>query len=772
MPAPAHITTLLAARERMRLDVTGAVQGVGFRPLVHRLATSLSLSGFVRNTGVGATVEIEGPRAVIDDFVCRLDAALAPPARIDTRNVTQIPLRWDDDFAIAPSVDLGTQRAVLLPDLATCADCLGEIADPANRRYRYGFTTCVRCGPRYSIIESVPFDRARTVMRHFPMCAACKAEYDNPDCRRFHAETIACPQCGPTIEAWDTTGAVLARGDPALLAAAEAIRAGKIVALLGIGGFQLVLDARNDAAVRLLRARKRRPAKPFAIMVATLAAANSLAHIDDVAVGVLCGAAAPIVLLRARAAAEMLSPNVAPDNPFLGIMLPTTPLHHMLASDLGFPLVVTSGNPGDAPIVADPATALQALGGLADLFLVHDRPIARPVDDSVVRFMARRATILRCARGYAPLRLRSDTTRKSAIGLGGQQKAALAIATGGEIVLGPHIGDLDGTAARDRFAHSVIAMKTLCGTAPDMLACDTHPDYYPTRYAHRSGLPVRGVAHHLAHVVAGMLDNGIDAPVLGVAWDGTGHGGDGTVWGGEFLLVEHNGWRRVGHVRNFPLLGGDAAVREPRRSGLGALYTIFGPGIFDRNDLPPVSACNAAERRVFASMFSGGVNTPLTSSMGRLFDAVASILDLRQTISFEGEAAMAVEFAADGAANTRALAPFSITGDDGMLVADWRALLRDLLAVRQEVVAAGRLAASFHDALASLIVDVARRVGLRHVVLSGGCFQNARLTEGAVAALRADGFEAYWHHNVPPNDGGLAAGQAAWATRVPARDNL
>lgn len=752
--------------KRLRLDITGSVQGVGFRPFVHRLAVSEQLGGFVRNTGTGVSLEIEGRPEAVSRFLARLDAETMPPARIDRRRACWIPVQRERDFAIALSATSDRRSALVLPDLATCSDCLKEIFDPDNRRYRYPFTTCVRCGPRYSIIDAVPYDRARTAMRLFPMCAACQAEHDDPVSRRFHAETNACPVCGPQLALWDAAGNPVATGHWALDSAAEALRAGLIVALKGLGGFQLLVDARKDAAVRRLRERKRRPAKPFALMVPTFADAAAIANVSPEEEQLLCSAAAPIVLLRARSDSTGIAPSVAPSNPWLGIMLPYTPLHHLLMSALRFPIVATSGNGSGEPIVADEKQARERLRQIADVFLVHDRPILRAVDDSVVRVAAGREVVLRCGRGYAPLTFADRCAIAPSLAVGGQQKNAVAVAAGGRITLGPHIGDLELGETRAAFARTIEALTRLCDVFPETVACDKHPDYFSTRFADGLGPKVRHVPHHVAHVLAGMIDNGLDGPVVGVAWDGTGYGDDGTIWGGEFLAVDGSRYRRVAHLLPFRLPGGETAIREPRRAALGALYAVFGAELFAMTDLHPVAAFASDERRLLATMLDRGVNAPWASSAGRLFDAVASMLGLQQRSSFEGEAAIAVESAADRAAQAAALAEPAIIKTRGPLVIDWRPTLSAMVNASRAGISAEGLAAGFHEALVDSIVGIARRVGMARVLLTGGCFQNARLTERALAKLRQAGCDPYWHRRIPPNDGGLAVGQAAFAARA------
>ncbi len=747
--------TIVDRRIRLRLEVTGAVQGVGFRPLVHRLATEAGLGGLVRNTGSGATLEVEGFESDVAQFLARLDQSLLPPASIIERCSTPLVPNGDDSFHIVASAALEAGTATVLPDLVTCDACLAEVLDPLDRRYRYPFTTCTACGPRYSILDTVPFDRDRTSMRHFPMCPACAREYNDPTSRRFHAETISCPDCGPCLR---IAGRDIS-GHAALLAAIEALRDGAIVALKGLGGFQLLVDARNALAVARLRLRKCRPAKPFAVMVPSIAAARELATLTPGEEALLGSVAGPIVLVQARTDVAV-APEVAPNSPRLGLMLPTTPLHHLLLREFGGPLVATSGNRGDEPIISDEADALARLGDIADLFLVHDRPIVRPVDDSVVQMVADEPCVLRLARGYAPLRLVAPVDLPPGLALGGEQKNAMAIARAGAVILGPHIGDLGSAETRLRLRADVTAFAALHGVTPQWVAADAHPDYFSSRLAAELPLPVHCVPHHAAHVLSGMLDNGLDGDVLGIAWDGTGYGEDATIWGGECLAVTRQTVVRVAHFLPFPLPGGDSAAREPRRAAFGALHVIYGSGARSHSVAFP-----EPELHLLDTMLARSVNSPLTSSAGRLFDAAASILGLVQIARFEAEAAMAVEYAAGRSQRVVDLPPIDLVRE-APIVLDWRELLRAMVEARAQSVSVDDLAAAFHRSLSAAIVAVAQRCGIQRVLLTGGCFQNVRLAEVSLAALSAAGFASYSHHRIPPNDGGIAAGQIAWAARM------
>jgi hydrogenase maturation protein HypF len=751
------------ARTRLRIRLRGAVQGVGFRPFVHQRATALGLVGWVSNSNEGVTIEAEGDAAQLAALTELIQKSPPMNATVAAIEIREVEPRGGTAFAIRPSAITGRRGAQVLPDLATCPDCLAELFHPSDRRYRYPFINCTQCGPRYSIIEDIPYDRARTSMRHFPMCAACPAEYENPGDRRFHAEPNACPECGPRLALWDPSGATLARDHEALLSAAAALRGGHIVAVKGLGGFHLFVDARDGAAVRRLRARKRRADKPFAVMFPSLVQVTTSCRVGKIEQALLCGPARPIVQLRC--AGGPVAEAVAPGNPWLGVLLPYAPVHHLLMRELGFPVVATSGNVADEPIVTDETEALDRLAGIADLFLAHDRPIVRPVDDSVVRVVCGRELMLRRARGYAPAPIVVDEIPAGILALGGHLKTTVALTSAGSTVLSQHIGDLETAAARGTYLRSITDLAQLHGVEPQLAVRDLHPDYASSRAAEELGLPVIAVQHHLAHVLACMAEHGIAPPLLGVAWDGTGYGPDGTIWGGEFLLVTEAGWRRVAHLRPFRLPGGEAAAREPRRAALGLLHEAFGEKAFAMTDLAPVAAFSAAERMVLETMLARGINAPLTSSAGRLFDAFAAICGLRQCASYEGQAAAELEWAADGHALRR---PYSFpvreaTKSEARLVIDWQPALQAALSDLATGSAPGAVSGALHDGLAAAIAAVATRIGHRRVILTGGCFQNARLTEATVDALREAGYEPVWHRRVPPNDGGLALGQATWA---------
>jgi hydrogenase maturation protein HypF len=748
---------LPTSRRRVRLIVHGAVQGVGFRPFVFRLATEVQLAGWIQNNPQGLCIEVEGSAQRIDRFLERLRCE-APGSALSHRiEITPLDAIGGTGFEIRESEHVGSRAAWIMADLATCQDCRRELFDVGDRRYRYPFLNCTQCGPRFSIIERLPYDRPNTTMRQFLLCAACQREYDDPRDRRFHAQPIACAECGPRLELWDQRGEKLAERESALTRSVAAIREGAIVAVKGLGGFQVLVDARQERAVQRLRERKRREEKPFALMYASLAAAGVDVEASAEEGRLLESRQAPIVLLRRRARTQV-APAVAPGNPYLGVMLPSTPLQHLLMAELGFPVVATSGNRAEEPIVIDEEEAIIRLAGIADFFLTHNRPIARPMDDSVARVVMGRDQVLRRARGYAPLPITLERPMPPLLAVGGHLKNTVALSLGNDVFLSQHVGDLDTPESIDVFEQATRDLPRLYEIEPVAIACDLHPDYHSTRFAERQQTPIVRVQHHVAHVLACMAEHGLDAPILGVAWDGTGFGQDGTIWGSEFFDVTIGGIRRVAHLRPFPLPGGDLAVREPRRAALGLLYAWLGDALFERDDISLLSAFTAEERDVLAVSLRRGVNAPKTTSAGRLFDAVAALTGIRHYNRFEGQAAMEWEWCGESAQTTEAY-PLPINNCEPALQLDWGPLLDALLADLQAGVDLGMMSARFHAALIEAIVAIARHVEHRRVVLSGGCFLNRRLLEGAARRLTEDGFTPYWPERVPPGDGGIALGQ-------------
>jgi hydrogenase maturation protein HypF len=745
---------------RLRLAVEGTVQGVGFRPFVFREATKRSLDGWVRNASGRVEIEVQGPRPELDEFVVVLSTP-PPPARVSCLVHHELAELPEHGFSIVESDGDGDVLPSLPADSAPCPECLRELAEPSDRRCGYPFIACTRCGPRYSVVTDLPYDRERTCLAAFPLCPACRDDYDDPDNRRFHGEAIACPACGPSLAFFGPDGAVTARRSDALAAAVNALRCGLIVALRGVGGFQLVCDSRHDATVLRLRAQKRREEKPFAVLFASLADAGQHALLGEAEAELLASPEAPIVLCERRAgAAGAVSDAVAPGNPRIGCMLPSSPLHHLLATSTGFPLVCTSGNSSGEPLAIDDEDALERLGTIADVFLSHDRPIARQLDDSLARVDEFGVELLRRARGYAPRSVARLPEGDTVLALGAHLKATAALVTDGALVLGQHVGDLDEARTLAAFERNVAELVRFFRAEPSVIACDLHPDYASTRVAERLSVeldvPLVRVQHHHAHVAAVMAEHGLYEPVLGIAWDGTGLGSDGGAWGGEFLLVDVLGARRFAHLSSFRLPGGDAAARAPWRSALGLLGCAAPESVaaFGERWLAP----DELERLLAA--LDRGVNAPITTSVGRLFDGVAALLDLRRRSSFEGQAAMELEFLASS--EPAGAPPYALPLVDGpyALVGDVRPLVCEVLAELGRGTPKARIAARFHATLVEFAVDIATRAEREHVVLSGGCFQNRLLRTALAGALRDRGHYVAVARDVPCNDGGISAGQA------------
>jgi hydrogenase maturation protein HypF len=818
------------AQARLRVEIHGAVQGVGFRPFVYRLATELSLTGWVINDAQGVFIEVEGPAPVVRRFSERLPAEVPPRAIVQTITTAWLAPAGFTRFEIRHSDNSGAKTVLVLPDIATCPDCLAEVHDPANRRFGYPFTNCTNCGPRFTIIEALPYDRPNTTMRRFTLCPNCQTEYEDPLDRRFHAQPNACPACGPRLMLWTKDegqrpkdeasktdfsssfvvrhSSSIAQGADALRGVVEALRAGQIVAVKGLGGFHLVVDARNDAAIRRLRESKPRRAKPFALMARDLAQIRQFCEVSPEAEALLTSAEAPIVLLpQITNRKSQIANAVAPGNPSLGVMLPYTPLHHLLMQELDFPVVATSGNLSDEPICTDEIEARTRLAGIADAFLVHDRPIARHADDSVAWIVSGAPRLLRRARGYAPLPITLKEAVPTILAVGAHLKNTVSLSVGRQVFISQHIGDLETPEAMAAFERVIADFLRLYEARPVAIAHDLHPEYLSTKWAQTvsdegrktkdeteapfvlrppSSVPVQ---HHHAHLAACLAENQVEGPALGVTWDGTGYGTDGTIWGGEFLLGDAAGYARVAHLRPFRLPGGDAAVKAPRRAALALLWELYGDAALAMDDLPPIRDLRPSERKLLAQMLAKGLNAPVTTSAGRLFDGVAALIGLHGAVSFEGQAAMALEFAAE--AGERGAYPMGLTKDEGRrtkdegrrtaddsssdlhspsfvlghssFVLDWQPLVAALLADLRRGVSQGIMAARFHNTLVAAIGRVAQDVGAARVALTGGCFQNRLLTERAAERLQRAGFEVLLHRQVPPNDGGISLGQVVVA---------
>lgn len=760
-----------AERLRLSIVVRGAVQGVGFRPFVYRLAQELGLEGWVSNSMAGVHIEIEGPKNFLDAFHVRLSREKPQRSFLQSVEASFLDPVGYTGFEIRESTDTGPGIPLILPDIATCPECLQDVFNIGNRRYLYPFTNCTNCGPRYSIIESLPYDRVGTSMKLFDMCPACKHEYADPADRRFHAQPNACPVCGPHLELWSAEGKVLSAHRQAMIQAVKSLREGKILALKGMGGFQLLVDARNDQAVRELRRRKHRDEKPFALMAPSINAAKKFCNISLLEERLLLSPEAPIVLLdRGTKNVQGIAASVAPENPALGFMLPYTPLHHILLRDLGFPVVATSGNRSEEPMCIDEHDALERLHGIADFFLVHNRPIVRHVDDSVARIILGRELMLRRARGYAPLPVPLPLTGPPILAVGGHLKNTVALASEASSFVSQHIGDLESQESFEAFRKTIDDLKGLLGIEPATVLCDTHPDYLSTKYAEQEGKHVVSIQHHYAHLAACMAENHLEGPLLGVTWDGTGYGTDGSIWGGEFLLTTETSFNRIATFKSFPLPGGHQAIREPRRAAVGILFELFGESIFRDRELIPVASLSPPAIPVIRDMLLRNVNAPTTSSAGRLFDAVASIIGLRHISTFEGQAAMELEHLSGIASSTDASYDFLISDLQTPFVADWTPMIIEILKDVQNSTPREVIARKFHNTLSEIILSVCRRVKEPRVVLTGGCFQNRSLLERTVELLTGAGFRVSWHQRIPPNDGGISLGQIYAARRARSRE--
>jgi hydrogenase maturation protein HypF len=762
--------------QRLRLTVTGAVQGVGFRPFVFRLADRLGLSGWIANDPSGVVLEVEGGEHVLAEFAGALQMEAPPLARIQSLAARLVPVQGSAGFRIAESDAAGERSTVVLPDVATCADCLADVREPGGRRQSYAFTNCTNCGPRYSIIRGLPYDRPLTTMAGFTMCPECAAEYGDPYDRRFHAQPNACPRCGPQLAVLDCYGASVVVDDP-LQAAADALRAGEIVAVKGLGGFHLMVDATSEAGVEALRRRKRRPTKPLAIMAASAADAARFVIVPPEAVALLESPEAPIVLLQRRPQAIAtaggtwrIPENVAPRNPTIGVMLPATPLHHRLLELCGVPLVATSGNLSEEPICIDEREAVVRLAGIADLYLTHNRPIERHVDDSVADILDGAPRLLRRARGYAPLPVLAPQALPTVLAVGAHMKNAVALTRGRQVFISQHIGDLDAGESRQAFERVAADLLRLYEATPVAVAHDLHPDYAATAWARQfasaSGVPAIPVQHHHAHLVSCMAENGETEPTLGVVWDGTGLGTDGTIWGGEFLLGDAASFERVAHLAPFRLPGGDAAVREPRRVAAALLHEAFGADAAAHDAFIALGGYSPSQRVTLVRMIERGLNAPLTSSAGRLLDGIAALLGICGVSTFEGEAAIRLEHAADPDDGSAYHIPFHSGGAGKPVLLDWRPLVRDVVHDSRRGVAVASVAARVHNALVHAAAVQAELAGCDRVALTGGCFQNRILSQRLAAELRRRGFQVLAHRVVPPNDGGIALGQAVAAAAL------
>ncbi len=749
------------ARQLKHISVQGVVQGVGFRPFVFKLARDCGLKGWVLNTSSGVEIEVEGRGASIDRFLDGLVRNAPPLAHIEGLQVTPANPNNYTSFEIRESQqDTGYQ--LISPDIATCHDCVAEIFDPHDRRYRYPFTNCTNCGPRFTIISDIPYDRPNTTMSIFRMCEACKREYEDPLNRRFHAQPNACPVCGPKVWLENASGERVVCDD-VVGEAARLLATGSILAVKGLGGFHLACAACSEETVNILRKRKGRPDKPLAVMMRHLDKVRKECFCDEEEAALLLSPHAPIVLLRFREESR-IARNVAPGNRYLGAMLPCTPLHHLLLADFAGPLVMTSGNITEEPIAKDNEEAKRRLKGLADYFLIHDRDIHSRYDDSVCMVTEKGPQLIRRARSYAPFPIRLPFGCTPLLAVGAQEKSSFCLTRDRYAFVSQHIGDLENVETLDHFTATVDLYERLFRIKPELIVHDLHPDYLSTRYVQeiKGDLPVVGVQHHHAHIASCMVDNGIVEPVIGVAFDGSGFGPDGTVWGGEFIIARLDGFERVGRIEPLPMPGGELAIRKPYRLAIAYLHRLLGyvP------ELPFVCDISEEERGVIIQQLEQGFNTPLTSSCGRLFDAVSALLNIRKTITFEGQAAIELEMLSQQNGEAQGYA-YGLVEHDGMQEVRVRPLLEQILNDIGSGVPVQEIGLRFHETVARVIRDVVARIaketGISRVALSGGCFQNRLLLRRTLPLLTGTGLEVLIHRQVPCNDGGIALGQAAIA---------
>ncbi|MDH4269475.1 MAG: carbamoyltransferase HypF [Dehalococcoidia bacterium] len=760
------------------ISVRGIVQGVGFRPFVYGLAVKHSLKGWVYNTSEDVKIEVEGEAEAIKQFERELETNAPPLAHIQNIAVEYHRPVGYRSFEIRQSQAEEGKYQLISADVATCPACLAELLNPEDRRYRYPFTNCTNCGPRFTIIEGMPYDRPKTTMRYFQMCTQCQAEYGNPLDRRFHAQPNACPKCGPQVQLVDSQGNLVNTSDPVAVAS-QLLKEGKIVAVKGLGGFLIACDATNSTAVKTLRQRKRRSSKPFAIMVATVADAKIHCYVLPEEEKLLTSPQSPIVLMIRREGSSV-SREVAPDLWFLGIMLPYTPLHHILLGDTGRPLVMTSGNLSEEPIARDNDEALRRLSGIVDYFLIHNRDIYSRYDDSVAIVERGTGQLVRRARSYAPYPIRLPFKTRQVLGCGAEEKNTFCLTKDNYAFLSQHIGDMENMETLEHFQSTLSLYKRLFHIEPEIIAHDLHPDYLATKYARElgeSGMKLIPVQHHHAHIASCMADNGLESPVIGVAFDGTGMGADGNIWGGEFLVADYRSFRRAGHLEYLPLPGGAAAIKRPRRTAIGYILTLLGENALSR-DLPVMREADDMEREIIKRQIARKINSPLSSSMGRLFDAVSALLGIRGEIDYEGQAAVELEMAAYSGViamnvSDKAIShaqehyPYRIVEDEGIRIVRLKDLLSAVIEDLRQGVSKGRISVKFHNTVAQMINEtcqsIADETGIIQVALSGGVFQNRLLLKKSISLLESSGFQVFTHRQVPCNDGGISLGQAVIA---------
>lgn len=754
--------------ELVRISARGVVQGVGFRPFVYGLAKRHNLNGWVCNTSEDVKIEVEGDRETLDLFISDLEHKAPPLARIENISFSFDAPAGYKGFEIRQSVAHPGKYQLVSPDIATCQPCLEDVFTLSNRRYCYPFTNCTNCGPRFTIIKDIPYDRTLTTMSAFKMCPDCQCEYEDPMERRFHAQPNACPVCGPQLQLVDNTGNIL-ECDDIIRKTAGLLNDGRIIAIKGLGGFLLACNAESTAAVTLLRQRKRRPSKPFAMMVKDLDEAQKHGEIDEAEGKLLKSPQSPIVLLRWRAGSTICR-EVAPGIKFIGLMLPYTPLHHLILKEVNFPLVMTSGNISEEPIAGENSEALRRLGNIADYFLLHNRDIYSTYDDSVATVADHTPQLIRRARGYAPFPITLSNNSPQILACGAEEKNTFCLTRDNHAFVSQHIGDMENLETVEHYERTVELYKRLFRIQPEIIAYDLHPEYLPTKYAlkqiEKTGMLAAPVQHHHAHIVSCLADAGVDGPAIGLAFDGTGYGSDGKIWGGEFLIADDKSFKRVGQLEYLPLPGGSAAIKKPYRTAVAYILALLGENALDRR-LGFLNSVGNVELELIRKQVESSLNSPLTSSMGRLFDAVSAMAGIRLAIDYEAQAAIEMEMKAYEADDEKGCYPFGITGD-----ADYQiVLLHDLVSTVLNDLLRGcgapAVSMRFHNTIAAMSRDICLRIeentGLDTIALSGGCFQNRLLLRKVTAALKSAGFNVLAHSQVPCNDGGISLGQAVIA---------
>jgi hydrogenase maturation protein HypF len=775
------------SRKSASFSVRGIVQGVGFRPFVYGLAVKRNLKGWVYNTSEDVRIEVEGTAEAIRQFERELETKAPPLAHIENITIKYQPPRGYENFEIRQSQAQEGKYQLISPDIATCQPCLGELLNPEDRRHRYPFTNCTNCGPRFTIIEDMPYDRSKTTMRYFQMCPQCQGEYDNPLDRRFHAQPNACPKCGPQVKLVDNQGKLVTKSNP-IAAASQLLKEGKIMAIKGLGGFLLACDATNATAVKTLRQRKKRPSKPLAIMVATVEEAKNHCYVSREEGNLLTAPQSPIVLMRWRENSSV-SREVAPNLRFLGVMLPYTPLHHILLRDTGQPLVMTSGNLSEEPIARDNDEALKRLSGIADYFLVHNRDIYSRYDDSVAMVERGTSQLVRRARSYAPCPIHLPFRTSQVLACGAEEKNTFCLTKDNYAFVSQHIGDMENMETLEHFDSTISLYKRLFHIEPEIVAHDLHPDYLATKYAQElaeCGMKLVPVQHHHAHIASCLADNGLEGPVIGVAFDGTGMGADGNIWGGEFLVADYHHFRRAGHLEYLPLPGGAAAIKKPYRIAIGYIRTLLGEDALNsviasearQSHLASIGHVTEVEVEIIKRQIERRVNSPLSSSVGRLFDAISALLGIRGEIDYEGQAAVELEMVAhsyviarrasdEAISRAKESYPYCIVEDEGIRIVRLRNLLSATIEDLHQGISQGRISVKFHNTVARMINEmchlIADETGLSQVAISGGVFQNRLLLRKTVRLLESSGFQVFTHRQVPCNDGGISLGQAVIA---------